>query len=86
MKDEWKKDICHATRYTLYSLATDYNEVTGLTKSQLMRLALAGKGLELGRGAVKMRRAPLTHDQPAENIPRTIALSRENCFRISNIR
>ena len=28
-------------------------EVTGLTKSQLMRLALAGKMPELGRGAVK---------------------------------
>ena len=29
-------------------------EVTGLTKSQLMRLALAGKAPELGRGAVKV--------------------------------
>ena len=28
-------------------------EITGLTKSQLMRLALAGKVPELGRGAVK---------------------------------
>ena len=65
MKDEWKKGICHATRYTLYSLATDYNEVTGLTKSQLMRLALAGKSLELGRGAMKVPRAK--PESPTEN-------------------
>ncbi|MDE2644763.1 MAG: hypothetical protein OXI05_02840, partial [Bacteroidota bacterium] len=32
-------------------------EVTGLTTSQLMRLALAGKVLELGRGALSPPRA-----------------------------
>ena len=32
-------------------------EVTGLTKSRLMRLALAGKAHEPGRGAVKVPRA-----------------------------
>lgn len=42
-------------------------EVTGLTKSQLMRLALAGKGLELGRGAVKVPRAAPSQNPPTEN-------------------
>ena len=40
-------------------------EVTGLTKSQLMRLALAGKSLELGRGAMKVPRAK--PESPTEN-------------------
>jgi hypothetical protein len=42
-------------------------EVTGLTKSQLMRLALAGKAPELGRGAVKVPRAPPPRNQTTEN-------------------
>ena len=42
-------------------------EVTGLTKSRLMRLALAGKALELGRGAVKMPRAAPPRNQITEN-------------------
>ena len=34
-----------------FEMLSSLAEVTGLTKSQLMRLALAGKALELGRGA-----------------------------------
>ena len=44
-------------------------EVTGLTKSQLMRLALAGKAPELGRGAVKVPRAAPPRNQTTENTP-----------------
>jgi hypothetical protein len=42
-------------------------EVTGLTKSRLMRLALAGKAPELGRGAVKVPRAAPPRNQTTEN-------------------
>ena len=48
---------------TLSSLA----EVTGVTKSQLMRLALAGKARALGRGAVKVPRAASPRNQTTEN-------------------
>ena len=60
-------------------------EVTGLTKFQIMRLALAGKALELGRGAVKVPRAAPLWNQTTENTPRTIASSRESCFRMMDI-
>ena len=42
-------------------------EVTGLTKSRLMRLALAGKAHEPGRGAVKVPRAAPPRNQMTEN-------------------
>ena len=42
-------------------------EVTGLTKSRLMRLALAGKAPELGRGAVKVPHAAPPRNQMTEN-------------------
>ena len=45
-------------------------EVTGLTKSQIMRLALAGKALELGRGVVKVPRAAPLRNQTTENTPK----------------
>ena len=41
--------------------------LTGLTKSQLMRLALAGKAPELGYGAVKVPRAAPPRNQTTEN-------------------
>ncbi len=44
-------------------------EVTGLTKSQLMRLALAGKAPELGRGALSPPRAAPSRNQTTENTP-----------------
>ena len=47
-------------------------EVTGLTISRLMRLALAGKALR--HTGIRQRRTP----------PRTIVSSRESCFPVMN--
>ncbi|MCY3614597.1 MAG: hypothetical protein OXH03_05815 [Bacteroidetes bacterium] len=50
-----------------FEALSSLTEVTGLTESRLMRLALAGKVPELGRGAVKVSRAAPSRNQKTEN-------------------
>lgn len=50
-----------------FKALSSFAEVTGLTKSRLMRLALAGKVPELGRGAVKVPCATPPRNQTTEN-------------------
>ena len=69
-----------------FEVLSSLAELTGLTKSQFMRLVLAGTAPELGRGAVKVRRATPSRNQPTENTTEDNRFVRGELFPIGEYR